>query len=147
MKISFFGGMTMYERLLDKNVKPTMEEFVAHIGIGKELFENIDAFLINELNLEKEIKFDAHSRCWKINFRVKRKYICDIIAEKDAFTIVTRLSEENIEKVYDDISLYANKCIDNSPFRHRGWIEYRVLCFEHLEDAKTILKNRAKCKQ
>ncbi len=136
----------MYERLLDKNVKPTMEEFLAHIGEGKNTIENIDTFLINKLNSKKELKFDVHSRCWKISYHIKRKYICDIISEKEAFTIVTRLPEEDIKKLYDGISPYTKECINNSPFRHSGWIEYRILDIENLEDAKKILQVRVNCK-
>jgi hypothetical protein len=136
----------MYERLLNKKEMPTMEEFLVNIGKGKELFDNIDAFLINEIDSEKMIKFDSHCRCWKMSYHIKRKYICDIITEKDAFTIVTRLSEESIRSVYDDLLPYAKESIDNSPFRHRGWIEYRVLNTSHLADAKIILQVRADCK-
>lgn len=133
----------MYERLINKNEMPTIEEFLVHIGKGKELFDSIDAFLINEINSSKMIKFDAHSRCWKMSYHIKRKYICDIITEKDAFTIITRLSEESFRNVYDGLLPYAKECIDNSPFRHRGWIEYRVLSALHLEDIKTMLQIRA----
>lgn len=133
----------MYERLLNKSVVPTMEEFLAYIRKGKELFDNIDAFLINEIKSVKIIKYDAHSRCWKMSYHIKSKYICDIIAEKDAFTIVTRLSEENIINVYDGLLPYAKESIDNSPYRHRGWIEYRVLSALHLEDIKKMLRIRA----
>ncbi len=136
----------MYERLLNKNEMPTIEEFSAYIGKGKELFDSIDAFLINEINSVKMIKFDVHSRCWKISYHIKRKYICDIITEKDAFTIVTRLSEESIRNVYDGLLPYAKECIDNSPYRHKGWIEYRVLNALHLEDINTMLQIRANYK-
>ena len=93
------------------------------------------------------INFDAHSRCWKMSYHIKRKYICDIITEKDAFTIVTRLSEESIRDVYDGSLPYAKECIDSSPYRHRGWIEYRVLSALHLEDIKTMLQIRANYKR
>jgi len=33
---------------------------------------------------EKELKFDAHRQCWKINYRKGKTYYCDVIAEKDA---------------------------------------------------------------
>lgn len=52
----------MYERLLNKNEMPTMEEFLTYIRKGNELFDNIDAFLINEIKSVMMIKFDAHSR-------------------------------------------------------------------------------------
>lgn len=132
----------MYERLLNKNEMPTMEEYLNYISNAIDLFEIIDAFLINEINTEKMIKFDAHSRCWKMSYHIKSKYICDIIAEKDAFTVVTRLPEEIIRNVYVSLLQYAKECIDNSPYRHRGWIEYRVLNAIHIEDIKAILQAR-----
>ena len=88
----------MYERLKDKSKMTTMEEFVVHIGKLKEAYKKIVEFLSNEVNSENILKFDAHNRCWKINFYIKKEYVCDIIAEKDAFMIVTRLSDENIKK-------------------------------------------------
>jgi hypothetical protein len=45
----------MYERLSDKNSIPTIEDLISHIGACKELFVNIDLFITNELNAEKEI--------------------------------------------------------------------------------------------
>lgn len=133
----------MYERLLSKNETPTIEELLVYMGKAKELFDCIDAFLINEINSAKMIKFDAHSRCWKMSYHIKRKYICDIITESDAFTIITRLTEESIRNVYDGLLPYAKECIDHSPYRHRGWVEYRVLSALHLEDIKTMLQLRA----
>lgn len=67
--------------------------------------------------------------------------------EKDAFVLVTRLSEENIKRMYDDISAYTKECIDNSPYRYRGWIEYRVLEMKNIKDAKTILQIRVSGRQ
>ena len=136
----------MSERLLNKNEIPTTEGFLSHIGQAKELYADIDVFLIDDIKAQNMIKFDAHSSCWKMSYHVKRKYICDIIAEKDAFTIVTRLSGEDIEKIYEEVTTYSKKYIDNSPYRHRGWIEHRVLESEHLESAKIILQARANCK-
>ncbi len=136
----------MYDRLLDKNKMPTPEEFLEHIGKIKELFETLDIFLRGK-NSEKVIKLDAHSRCWKLSYHIKKVYVCDIIPERDTFTVVTRLSEEVIGSIYGGLLPYAKECIDNSPFRHRGWIEYRVLSPEHLEDVKTMLSFRANNKQ
>lgn len=106
----------MYERLIPKNQMPTLEEYLSHIGKEKDLFDAIDAFLVDDLISVRVLKFDAHSRCWKMNHSANKEYICDIIPEKDAFTIVTRLSEENLKMAYDDVSQYAQKCIDKALF-------------------------------
>lgn len=132
----------MYERLKDKNNKPTLEESMSFIGAAKELFDNIDRFLVNELNAEKEIKFAAHDRCWGMDYRIKKDVISMLYFEKDAFTVVVRLDREGIESAYNDLSSYTKECIENSPFRHRGYIEYRVLNAGQLADIKTILTCR-----
>jgi hypothetical protein len=43
-------GNKMYDRLLDKNIIPTMEEFISHIGFCKDLYRNIELFITNELS-------------------------------------------------------------------------------------------------
>ena len=136
----------MYERLKNKNEVPTIEECIAHIETCKELFETVDTFLLDEIKSLRKIGFSAHDRCWGMGYHVKRKFICSIYFEKDAFMVVTRLNEDDIKKMYDNVSVYAKESIDNSPFRHRGWIEYRVLNTSHLEDAKIILHVRADCR-
>lgn len=143
----YSGGCKVYERLTNKNEIPTIEEFSAYIGKAKELFEIIDDFLINKINSEKMIKFDAHSRCWKMTYHIKKEYVCDIVAENDAFTVVTRLSDKSVNEIINDVSPYAKECIGNSPYRHRGWIEYRVLHSEHIENAKMMFRVRTSRKQ
>lgn len=133
----------MYERILNKNIEPTIEQFLTHIGITKSLFTNIDTFLIEELHTDKKLGFSAHDQCWGMGYHIKRKFVCGINAEKDAFTIITRLSEEKINDLYVNVSPYTKDCIDKSPYRHRGWIEYRVLDINHIKDAKLILRIRA----
>lgn len=137
------GGIAMHERLTDQNTTPTLEAFVANMGNAKTLFDQLDAFLINDLSTEKQLKLDAHSRCWKISYHRKRKYIGDVLSEKDSFTVVTRLSQESLEKMKDSLLPYTNACIANRPYFHRGWIEYRVLAADHLNDAKVLLRVRA----
>ena len=140
------GGIDMYEKLADKKAMPTEDEFVAHMGAVKEFFENIDSFLMDELQAEKGLHFDGHSQCWSMAYHVRRKtkvkYVCNINAEKDAFTIVTRLVEDDLIEIVNAVSPYAKECIDNSPYRHRCWVEYRVFAPMHFKDAETILQGR-----
>ena len=136
------GGSGTYERLIDKTEMLSLDKLLGLIGNARGPFDDIDAFLTGPIKAERTIKFDAHSQCWKLHYSIKREYICDIIAEEDAFTLVTRLPCEMIEAAYDDFPPYAKERIDSSPYRHRGWIEYRVLRSEHLEGAKMLLHLR-----
>ena len=138
----------MYERLSNKNETPTIEELLTHIGKAKEMFEIIDNYLTDELKAtEKKIYFDKHDKGWAVSYHAKKDYVCNIVMEKDAFLFVTRLSEENLKKAYDDVSEYAKECIDTSPYRHRGWIEFRMLEMENLTEAKMLLQIRVSGKQ
>ena len=135
----------MYEKLSDKNNIPTTEEFIAFIGTCKELFENIDLFLTNELNTEKALRYssDSNVRGWGIKYNKKSKYFCDIIAEINAFTVVMRLTDAQIKKAYDEVLPYARECLKNyQRTSNGGWVQYRVLSMEQLNDVKKILQIR-----
>ncbi|MCI2110880.1 MAG: DUF3788 domain-containing protein [Bacilli bacterium] len=47
----------MYERMLDKNHKPTNEEFLRHCGTAQGPFEELDRFLSVEMNAGKLLRF------------------------------------------------------------------------------------------
>ena len=137
----------MYERLSNKSEAPTMEQFLTHIGNAKEEFEIIENYLISELKTVNNIYFDVHNKGWAIKYYIKKDYVCNITAEKDAFLLVTRLSEENVQKFYEIGTPHAKECIDNSPYRRRGWIEYRIFELKNAEEAKLLLQIRVSGKQ
>ncbi len=134
--------MNMYERMLDKQNQPAYEEFAEYCGACKDLFEQTDAFLIHELKAEKLMRFPyGNDYGWGIKYSLKKKLICDIFAEKDAFTIMLRLTDTQFEQVYAFSSTYTQEYIDNKyPCGNGGWIHYRVLTSDHLEDAKRMLE-------
>ena len=142
----------MYERLNDINTKPNYEEALRFINSSKDLFESIDNFLVDELNAGKEIGFSAHDKCWGIDYQVNEKLLCGIYFEKDSVFVVVKfsLAKDNIkgfENMYNSLSPYAKMCVDSSPWRHVGFVEYRVLTAEHIDDLITMLKCRANEKQ
>ena len=133
--------------LSDKNEIPALSDLLTHMETAAAAFETIDTYLTTELNAsEKKIYFDVHDKGWAISYHKqklsKKIYICNIVVKKDFFIFVTRLSEENIQKAYQDISTNAKEQINASPYRHRGWIEYRVTAAENPDDVKTFLQLR-----
>ena len=122
------------------------------IGKSEGLFEIIDNFLTNELNAEKEISFSRHDKCWGIDYQANTKPICVIYFEKDSVFAVVKfsLAKDNIkdyENMYNSLSPYAKTCVDNSSWRHVGFVEYRALTTEHFDDFMIMLKCRANEKQ
>lgn len=136
----------MYERMLDKQKKPTIKEFIAYCGKSKEFYKNIDEFLTEELNTQKEMRFPYGKHYgWGIKYFIKNKHICDVFAEKDAITVMLRLTNSQYESIYDNLLSYTQDSIDQKyPCGNGGWIHYRVFAEEHLVDIKKILRLKVK---
>lgn len=132
----------MFERMLDKNNKPSWEEFFSYCGRCKKLLIDLDAFIMSIDGLDKLIRFPyGNNYGWGIKYSKKNRHICDIFAEKEAFTIMIRLSDEQFEKFYPDMSIYTKELIDNRyPCGNGGWIHYQVKSIEYLTDIKTLLQ-------
>lgn len=132
----------MYERMLDKQNQPTYEEFANYCGVCRSLFERADDVLTNELNAEKVMRFPYGNHYgWGMKYSVKSKHICDIFAEKDAFTVMLRMADSQFSKVYDELSAYSKELIDHKyPCGNGGWVHYRVQSEAHLKDILRLLQ-------
>lgn len=91
--------------------------------------------------MQKKIGFSSDSNVygWWVGFKSKSKFFGTIIAEKDAFTIVMRLTDDQIKKAYEEVLPYAQGVL--------------IVIIEQameagfntqLDDAKKILKIRNK---
>lgn len=135
----------MYERLKEKNIQPISDDIYTQMGLASEWYDDIDNLLTNEIKATKIINFSSHSRCWQYEYHIKKWYVCSIIVEKDAFTIVTRLTKDMVDNLEILPNSYLSECLTNSPFfkDNQGWLEYRVFTKEHLKVAKKIITVRA----
>ena len=97
--------------------------------------------MIKELKTEKAIRFPyGNSYGWGIKYFIKNNHFCDIFAEKDAFTVMLRLTDTKFDEIYNEVNTYTRDIIDNRyPCGKGGWINYRVLTEHHLEDLKKML--------
>lgn len=131
----------MYERMLDKQHRPTANEFLEHCGVCSNLLEELNGYLIDTLHTEKILRFPYGNRYgWGIKYSIKGKHICDVFAEKDAFTVMLRLSAAQFESEYHNFIQDTKECIDKRyPCGDGGWIHYRVLTQQHLHDIKKLL--------
>lgn len=132
----------MYERMLDKQHKPTWEEFISYCGDCQTLLKEMDFIILNELKCEKLLRFPyGNSYGWGIKYYIKSKHICDLFAEKNAFTIMLKLTNIQFQELYDELSDYAKNLIDDKyPCGEGGWIHYRVLTEQNFEDIKRLLQ-------
>ena len=131
----------MYERMLNKQVMPTIEEMTEFCGENSERFSMLNEWLASAFNTEQKIVFPYGNKYgWGVAHKKKNKLICNVFAEENAFTVMMRLSDKQYKAVYDQLQKYTQECIDNKyPCSDGGWIHYRVTCDEHFDDIKTLL--------
>ncbi|MBD5457341.1 MAG: DUF3788 domain-containing protein [Lachnospiraceae bacterium] len=134
----------MYERMLNKNDMPTIEEMAEYCGENEQLFLQINEWLKDTFKTEIKVVFPyGNSYGWAIAHRKKNKLMCNIFAENNAFTVMMRLSDKQYQSIYEQLSDYSKAYIDNKyPCGDGGWIHYRVMCKEHFEDIKELLKQK-----
>lgn len=133
----------MYERMLDKREKPTIKEMTAHCGECAELFTLLNEWLSDIYGTVQEVVFPyGNGYGWGIAHRdaLKKRLVCNIFAEENAFTVMMRLSNAQYEAVYEQVCAYTQRYIDERyPCGDGGWIQYRVTNSEHFEDIKKLL--------
>ena len=132
----------MYERMLNKQVEPTIAEMTEYCTENAERFSMINDWLTNAYGTEQKVVFPYGNKYgWVIGHYKKKKLMCNIFAESGAFTVMIRLTNAQYEMIYDDAKKYTQGCIDNKyPCGDGGWIHYRVICQEHYEDIQKILE-------
>ena len=135
----------MYERMLDKQAAPTIEEMTSFCGENAERFSSLNEWLTSAFHTEQKVVFPyGNSYGWGIAHKKKNKLICNVFAENGAFTVMMRLSDKQYDAVYHQLQTYTQEYIDGKyPCGDGGWIHYRVLCEEPFDDIKTLLS--AKC--
>lgn len=141
IQLEYKGGVLMYERMLNKNEEPTIEEMNAYCKETSELFTQINTWLSSTYHTEQKITFPyGNSYGWGIAHRLKNKLICNVFPEKQAFTVMMRLSNEQYKKVEGVVSDYTMEYIDHYySCGDGGWIHYRITELSHLEDCKKLL--------
>ncbi|MBQ9142958.1 MAG: DUF3788 domain-containing protein [Lachnospiraceae bacterium] len=132
----------MYERMLNKQVVPTVAEMTSYCAENAERFSMINAWLATTYSTEQRVVFPYGNKYgWGIGHYKKKKLMCNIFAEAGAFTVMMRLTNTQYEAIYDSLKKYVQEHIDNKyPCSDGGWIQYRVKCQEHYEDILKLLE-------
>ncbi|MBQ7027629.1 MAG: DUF3788 domain-containing protein [Ruminococcus sp.] len=136
----------MYERMLNKQVEPTVAEMTDYCAENADLFSIINSWLTTTFRTEQKVVFPYGNKYgWGIGHYKKKKLMCNIFAEAGSFTVMMRLTNKQYDAIYDGIKKYTQEHIDKKfPCGDGGWIHYRVVCQEHLEDIQKLLE--IKCK-
>jgi len=138
----------MYERMLNKQEQPTFEGLISHCGDMGVLWSELDELLVHKFALTKLIRFPYGKEYgWGVKYSRKSKHICDIFAESGAFAALFQVSDKAMDTIYDELDDYAKAIwADRSPCKGGGWIEFRVLSREQLEDLEQIISAKVMTK-
>ncbi len=131
----------MYERMLNKQLVPTMDEMSAYCGDAALLFIELSEWLHDTYDTEQKIVFPyGNNYGWGIAHKRKQKLVCNIFAENGAFTVMLRLTDKQFSSVYDRVCKDTQEYIDHKyPCSDGGWIHYRVMNRKNFEDIKLLL--------
>lgn len=134
----------MYERMLDKSVKPSFEEMKAYCGGAGELFQELRDYLITEFGFDWDIRFPyGKAYGWGLNMTKKKKHVCDVFAEAGAFNVLIKLSQKSLDEAYPTLNDYSKQIIDEKyPCNDGGWLKYRVTERKQLEELKSLIAIR-----
>lgn len=136
----------MYERMLNKNEKPTAEQMASYCGATSTMFTELNEWISNGDSMVQAIVFPyGNNYGWGISHKKKGKLICNVFPESGAFTVMIRLSDKQFSSVYEKLDEYAKEYIDNKyPCNDGGWIHYRVTAEEQLADIRTLIATKCR---
>ena len=134
-------GGPMYERMLNKQEKPTMTMMTTYCGCNAGRFTRLNSWMSENYKTVQQVTFPYGNRYgWGIAHRIGKKLICNVFAENNGFTVMVRLSDKQFESIYEELKPYAREYIDHKyPCGDGGWIHYRVTCEAHYDDIQRIL--------
>lgn len=136
----------MYERLLDKDLKPDFQELLDYCGDCKNLWQKLNDYIVEKYDAKVQIRFPYGNKYgWSVKYSRKAKHICDIFAEKGAFTVFMRIDNIACQSIEGELSDYSRKILkEKYPCGDGGWINYRITEQSHLEDIKRIIGVKVK---
>ena len=139
----------MYERLLDKSTSPS-EDFIRKY-LGTESYHNLlefEKYLNAHYDLKKEIKFPfGNSYGWGYKYSHKSSHLCYAFFESGAFTITLQLGDpcvSAVNKILPTLSAKANELWKNHCGKQGGWIHYRVISADELNDIFPLIAAKKK---
>lgn len=140
----------MYERLLDKNSEPNLEEI--NILLGKdaaELLKKLESFLSSNYDLSIELKFPfGNNYGWGRKYSHKKTHLIYAFFEKGVFTVTIQLGKNEVPKLFAALPYLSAKTRElwenRYPCGEGGWIHYRVLDDTGLKDVEELIEIKKK---
>ena len=117
---------------------------MCYTGVCGKLWAEFGMRLSGSCPVQTAIRFPYGNKYgWSIRYGLEgkaNKHICDTFAENGAFTVHFHISNAQLGKVYNSLSGYSKSICDNKYLcGDGGWLSYRVLTDDNLDDVLKIL--------
>lgn len=113
----------MYERMLNKQETPNIEEMTKFCGENAEKISLLNEWLASFFDTEKVVFPYGNKYGWGIGHYKKKKLICNIFAENGAFTVMMRLTNVQYETIYNEMTKYTQEFIDKKVSLWQCWLD------------------------
>jgi hypothetical protein len=140
----------MYERMLDKNSRPSEEDIREYLGgEGSGLLLSFEQELGKRYDYQKELVFPFGNHYgWGYKYSCNSKHLCHLFFEKGAFTILLQISGKDkprLESILEDCLPKSGELWERRyPCGDGGWMHYRVIDAGELKDIIRFIEIKKK---
>ena len=134
--------MEKYERLVDKELIPNIDQIKQTIGEDVfALWNDVWDYIKVAYGIDPELIYYGKKYGWCYRFRKSAKTLCTLFPENGAFTVLVTLGRKEIGRLNrENLSNYVKNIFRNTPQLHDGrWLWIRVLGKEVVSDIKLLL--------
>jgi hypothetical protein len=137
-----------YQRLLNKEKRPSKEEILKTIGAKSSLWLEIHKFVENNYDFSPELVYFTKKYGWTIRYRKSGKTLVYFFPEDNAFSVLMVLGSKESEKVdsiKNRLEARITSVFENTEqLRDGRWLWIRVLTKSDVESIKLLLQAKRK---
>lgn len=141
----------MYERMLDKNIEPDVEQIGEFLGLtGVSLLRQLEAFMSQNYRLVRQLCMPfGKNYGWGYKYSHGTKPLCNAFFERSAVTVSLQLVGREVSAVETRLNALMPKTQALWKDRENSdgsddWFQYRVLNDEELNDIIELVKIKKK---
>jgi hypothetical protein len=137
-----------YERLIDKNARPSDEDMIAVIGPGlSEAWTRLRHFLVETYEIEPFLQFGGPRYGWNLQHRKGGRPLAEIYPEHGSFTALVILGKKELDQALEQLDSFTplvQKALTDTPRYHDGcWMYVRVTdpaaCMQEEQDIERLV--------
>ncbi len=132
-----------YERMLDKETRPSESDIAQNIGERTHLWTRIHEYVAASYDFEREKKFYAKKYGWMVRYRKSGRTLCSFFPEAGAFSVLIVLGAKEAAKVgaeKEALNTNVRSVFEQTEQLHDGkWMWIRILDESDIDSLKLVL--------